>query len=113
MPCDHRTNYSDRAARGLRRSEFRGDDAFLLGSLIILQWKGQIIIPDFGFYYASLIRQNRLIAGLYTLSELDEKLRQLCLLMPKVPRQCTYEDAQVLAKYARTAPELAEAGKSL
>jgi hypothetical protein len=58
-------------------------DAFLLGSLLIGQHQGQIIVPDFGFYgrplHLSLIRQGRLTAGLNTLSELgrpDDKFRQ-------------------------------------
>jgi hypothetical protein len=39
------------------------DDARILGSLLISQFKGQIIVPDFGFYardfHASLIREKR------------------------------------------------------
>jgi hypothetical protein len=51
-----------------------------------------------------VIRQNRLVAGVYTLSELDYKLRQLCLLMPKTPMQCTAEDAKVLVEYKGLQP---------
>jgi hypothetical protein len=65
----------------------------VLGLFLMAQYKEQVVVPDFGFYarpfHSSLIRENRLIAGVYTLSELDEKMRQLCLLMPKVGRQCT------------------------
>ena len=51
------------------------------------------------------IRENRLIAGVYALSELDEKMRQLCLLMEeKEGRQCTYADAEVLAQYEGLIP---------
>jgi hypothetical protein len=60
-------------------------------------------VPDFGFYardvHSSLIRENRLIAGVHTLSELDDDLRDMCLLMEKVGMGCTCEDAEVLAKY--------------
>jgi len=46
-------------------------------------------VPDFGFYardfHASLIREKRLIAGVYySLSELEPRLRHRCLLMEKV-----------------------------
>jgi hypothetical protein len=80
----------------------------VLGLFLMAQYKEQVVVPDFGFYarpfHSSLIRENRLIAGVYTLSELDEKMRQLCLLMPKVGRQCTPEDAEVLAQYAGLVP---------
>jgi hypothetical protein len=46
-----------------------------------------------------LIRENRLAAGVYTLAELDEKLRQMSLLMETEAAGCKYEDAEVLAKY--------------
>jgi hypothetical protein len=42
-------------------------DSFVSANLLISQFKGQVIIPDFGFYgrehHISLIRQNRLVAG--------------------------------------------------
>lgn len=92
----------------INRADLGDHDARILGSLLILQFKGQIIVPDFGFYardfHASLLRENRLIAGVYTLSELEPKLRQLCLLMEKEGRRCTYDDAQTLAHYAGLAP---------
>jgi hypothetical protein len=87
----------------INRAELGEHDARILGSLLISQCKGQIIVPDFGFYarnfHASLIREGRLIAGVYTLSALDEQLRQMCLLMETEAAGCTYEDAQALAKY--------------
>jgi len=56
-------------------------------------------------FHASLIRGNRLIAAVYTLSELDEKMRQMCLLMEeKEGRQCTPDDAAVLAQYEGLTP---------
>src|SRR5205085_2327601 len=78
-------------------------DARILGSLLISQYKGQIIVPDFGFYarpfHTALVRENRLIAGVFTLSDLEPPMRRLCLLMEKVGLGCTYEDAEVLARY--------------
>ncbi len=82
---------------------------FILGSLLISQFKGQIIVPDFGFYardfHTSLIREDRLIAGVYTLSELNPKLWQMCLLMEKEAAQCTYDDAETLAEYRGLVPD--------
>ena len=43
------------------------------------------MIEDFGCYarpfHTALIRENRLIGGVYALYELDDKLRQMCLLI--------------------------------
>jgi hypothetical protein len=73
----------------INRAELGDFDAFVLSSLLIRQFKGQIILPDAGFYlrpfHASLIRENRLMAGVNTLSELDKSgLRDMCLLMDKM-----------------------------
>lgn len=93
----------------LDRAQIGETDAKILGALLISQFKGQIIVPDFGFYarefHASLIREKRLMAGVYTLSELPPKLRTTAMLMPKVGRQCTFEDATVLAQYAGLRPD--------
>lgn len=92
----------------LNRVDIGEYDARILASLLISQFKKQIIIPDFGFYarpfHSSLIREDRLIAGVYTLSELEPKLRDQCLLMEKVGMQCTYDDAEVLARYEGLIP---------
>ena len=87
----------------LNRAEIGDYDAFLLGSLLIGQHKGQVIVPDFGFYgrNTNLIRQERLLAGVNFLSELTLPLRQAAsLIRDKVPCQCSWEDAAVLARYA-------------
>jgi hypothetical protein len=56
-------------------------DAFVLGSLLISQFKGQVILPDGGFYlrehHISLIRQERLVVGLNTLSEVPLNLQNI------------------------------------
>ncbi|MBR1214616.1 hypothetical protein [Bradyrhizobium sp. JYMT SZCCT0180] len=89
-------------------AELGDHDARILGALLISQFKGQIIVPDFGFYardfHASLIREGRLIAGVYTLSELDKRLREMCLLMETEASRCTYEDAEALARYEGLVP---------
>jgi hypothetical protein len=79
-------------------------DAFVLANLLISQFEGQVIIPDFGFYgrehHISLIRQERLVAGVNTLSELPLRLQQALLTVPdKIASRTTSEDAEILAKY--------------
>ena len=56
---------------------------------------------------ADLIEQNRLIAGVATPSQIkDDELRDQFLLMPeRVPMRCTYDDAEVLAKYEGLRPD--------
>lgn len=88
----------------LNRKEIGDDDARIIANILIAQFKSQVVIEDFGFYarrhHAALIREERLIAGVYTLSELDGERRQRAMLIEKVGRGCTLEDAETLAKYA-------------
>jgi hypothetical protein len=63
-----------------------------------------------GFYgreaHVSLIREERLIAGVNTLGELPPTLRRNALLInDKVASGTTLEDAEILASYARLAKE--------
>jgi len=105
------TNFSLRGivlAR-LDRAVLGDFDAFVLASLLISQFEGQVIVPDFGFYgrehHISLIRQDRLVAGVTTLSELSAPLRQALLTIPeKIASRATYEDAEILARYAGLVP---------
>lgn len=88
-------------------------DALVLGLLLINHFKGQIIIPDFGFFgrdaHISLVRENRLIAGVNFLDELPTKLKQACLLIKdKRAASALYEDAVVLAKFAGYSPSTNE-----
>lgn len=106
------TNFSFRGSvvARINRAELGDFDAFVLALLLIGQAKGHIVVPDFGFYgrplHTTLIRQDRLIAGVNFLSELEPKLRQAALLIPdKDGRQCTFEDAEVLAQYAGLVPD--------
>jgi len=52
-----------------------------------------------------IIREERLFAGIDTLSELDHELWKRFLLIEKVGRSCTFEDAETLAKYAGRRPD--------
>jgi hypothetical protein len=93
----------------LNRKEIGDDDAKIIANILISQFKGQTVIEDFGFYarehLSALIRQERLIAGVYTLLELPEKLRDGAMLMPKAGKGCTFEDAAELAKYEGLRPD--------
>jgi hypothetical protein len=93
----------------LNRKEIGDDDAKVFANILISQHRGPIVIDDFGCYarehHAALIRDERLIAGVYTLSELPEKLRDRAMHMPKVGKGCTYKDAEVLATYAKLRPD--------
>lgn len=88
----------------LNRKELGEFDAFFLGNLLISRYPGTVIIPDFGFYAAdfhiSLIRQNRLIAGLRSFEEVPELKTDLVQIGTKVGSQCTPDDAEVLAAYS-------------
>lgn len=88
-------------------------DSFVLANFLISQFQGQVIVPDFGFYgrehHVALIRQNWLVAGVNTLSELPERLRQALLTVPeKIASRTTSEDAEVLAKYRGFIPHTIE-----
>jgi hypothetical protein len=109
------TNFSMRGivlAR-LDRALLGDFDAFVIASLLISNFKGRVIVPDFGFYgrerHVALIRQNRLIAGVTTLSEVSPSLRQSLLTIPKkTASRTTSEDAEVLAKYEGFVPHTIE-----
>lgn len=72
-------------------------------------FKGQVCLPDAGFYlrdcHVSLIREGRLIAGVNTLMELPPQLRQNVLLIKeKELSGATMQDAEILAEYAGFVP---------
>jgi hypothetical protein len=94
----------------LDRKELGDFDALVLGLLLMSHAKGQIVVPDFGFYgrdiHSRLIREERLVAGVNTLNELPPKLRQMALLIKdKQASGATVEDAEELARYERLAPK--------
>jgi hypothetical protein len=95
----------------INRQELGDFDAFVLGSLLMLKYKKQVVVTDFGFYgrphHVSLI--PRLIAGVRSLEELPPALRREVVLMPeKLGKQCTYEDALTLANYKGLIPGTVE-----
>lgn len=92
----------------LDRAVFGDFDCFVLGNLLISQYKGHIVVPDFGFYaypsHTSLLRQNRLIAGVNCLDEVPDLRGQLLLVNTKRASHATADDAKVLALYAGLLP---------
>ena len=100
LPTDRRTVLRlDRAVLG----DFT---AFLIGTMLMGQYQGQVIVPDFGFYgrdvHIPLIRQDRLIAGVRFLAELPPKLQQAVLtIKDKTAYRTTLADAERLLPYFR------------
>ena len=92
----------------INRVELGDFDALVLGLLLMSHFKGQLVVPDLGFYgrdiHSRLIREERLVAGVNFLSEMPEKLKKTALLIDeKIPNGATVEDAEELAKYVRPA----------
>jgi hypothetical protein len=92
----------------INRAELGDKTALVLGLFLMSHYKGQLIVPDFGFYgrdiHTRLVREERLIAGVNFLGELSPALRKTVLLIDKkVPSGATVEDAEELAKYVRPA----------
>ncbi len=90
----------------LGRKDLGEFDALVLGLFLMSHFKGQVVVPDFGFYgrdaHVSLIREGRLIAGVNTLVELPPLLRrQVLMIEDKIASGTTVEDAETLAAYAR------------
>lgn len=81
----------------INRAELGPFDALALALFLIAEFPGQLVIPDFGRYarpfHSALIDENRLIAGVRTLSQLKGELHDMALLMEMEGRRCTYKDA--------------------
>ena len=110
--CDgRRFTFNPKSANLARinRAELGRFDALVLGLLLIAQFKGQLVLPTFGFYgrdaHVNLIEEDGVIAGgVNTLGELSPLLRQNMLLVTeKVASGAIVEDAEELAKYERLA----------
>lgn len=84
-------------------------DALVLGMCLIAQAKGHVVVPDFGFYgrdmHTSLIREERLIAGVNSFGELSLRLKQSVLsIKSKETKGAIFEDAKLLAEYRGLIP---------
>jgi len=94
----------------LDRAAIGDFDAFTIASFLVSHFKGQVIIPDFGFYgrafHTALIRQGRLIAGLNFLAEVPPAMQQTLLTIPqKIAAHAIFDDAEVLARHAGHRPD--------
>lgn len=94
----------------LNRAQLGDFDALVLGLFLIEQFKGQVVVPDFGFYgretHVSLIRENRLVAGVNFLGELAPRLRNATLLIEdREASGALFDDAVVLAQLAGLRPD--------
>lgn len=106
-------NFSFRArpiVARLDRAELGDKAATMIGLFLVQKFRAQIVIDDFGRFarpfHSSLIDQNRLMAKVRTLSQLDKSgLRDLCMTMPKIGRGCIYSDARELAEDAGHIPD--------
>lgn len=108
-PTNFSFNPRSKIQARISRSELGDFDALVIGLFLMAHYKGQIIIPDGGFYlrdcHMSLIREQRLIAGINFLGELSPKLRNNVLLFQeKIASGTTMADAETLAQYARLIP---------
>jgi hypothetical protein len=88
----------------LDRSHIGDRAALIIGLFLISHFKGQLVIPDFGFYgrgaHASLLREGRLIAGVNFMDELAPKLRNSVLLIKdKEGSGAIADDAELVATY--------------
>src|ERR1700712_5677868 len=94
----------------INRAELGDFDALVLGLFLIEQFKGQVVVPDFGFYgrenHVSLIREDRLVAGVNFLGELAPRLRNATLLIEdREANGALFDDAVVLAQLAGLRPD--------
>lgn len=101
---DNQFSFKGSVVARINRAELGDFDAFILAALLMGQTKGQVIVPDFGSYgrelHTSLIRQNRLTAGVNYLAELTPKLQQALLtIKDKTAYRTTLEDARTLQPY--------------
>lgn len=111
------TNFSFTTTRNIHarinRTELGDFDALVLGLVLINHWKGQVVVPDGGFYlrdsHVSLVRDNRLICGVNYLDELPNKLKAAVLsIKDKQPSRVLYNDAVILANFERLLPHTNE-----
>lgn len=107
---DNPTNFSFKGTivARLDRALLGDFDCFVLANLLISQYPGVVVIPDFGFYatrfHVSLIRQNRLIAGIGSFDELPHMKHHLVQIERKLGSRCTPADADILATYSGILP---------
>jgi len=92
----------------LNRAELGDFDCFFLANLLIQQYRGPVVIPDFGFYacpfHVDLIRQDRLVAGINAFDEVPRFRNELIQFEKKIGSRTTPDDAAILANYRGLTP---------
>jgi hypothetical protein len=105
-PCNFSFRPGSVIQARINRKEIGEFDALTIGLFLMAHYRGpHIVIPDFGFYgrdfHTSLIREQRIVIGCNTLSELPPKIRQAALLFDeKIASHARLEDAELLAEYS-------------
>ncbi len=83
--------------------------SFALASFLVSQYKGQVIISDFGFYgrtfHLPLIRQNRLTARVRYLDEVPGLRDDLLTIPHRTFSGTSFKDAETLAQFAGLVPK--------
>lgn len=102
-PTNFSFNPNSRIFARINRAELGEFDALCLTFVLMAFYKGQLIIPDFGFYgrdaHTNLVREKRLICGLNYLDEVSLHLKRTLLLVPDIrAHHVLYDDAVTLAK---------------
>lgn len=79
-------------------------DSLAVALFLMMQFKGQIVLDDGGFYlrdmHSALMRENRLIFGVNSLEELPTKIRRMVSTTEREAHGASYDDAVQLALYA-------------
>lgn len=99
----------------VNRKELGSFDAKAVALFLMMQFKGQICVPDYGSYaidmHSSLLDEGRLIAGVNYLDEMPEKLQKRFLLLPQeniIAEGALFDDAVLLAKRRGYIPQTNE-----
>ena len=83
-------------------------EIYRTANLLIQQYPGPVVIPDFGFYscpfHVDLIRQNRLVVSVNALDEVPRFRNALVQFERKIGSRTTPEDAAILADYLGLTP---------
>jgi hypothetical protein len=105
-------SFGKRNIARLNRAELGDFNCFILGNLLISQFQGAVVVPQFGFFaipaHKELIAQGRLIAGINFFDEVPELRNELLLIEKKIGRLTTPDDARLLAEFEGLIPGTVE-----
>lgn len=78
-------------------------DAFIIANLLISNYQGHIIVPDYARYACPFHPLERMSVGVNFLDEVSFR-NKLLLVKDKIGSQCVPEDAKVLAEFSGVIP---------